>query len=248
MDLTAPQDASEEHGDDLARYLPDVLETAEITHVQISTFDKMAGFHGDTASDAAREITSAARAEHLERHFGFWEYALRAAVDADRPTRDYLIQGALRHAGGTEDLKVVSLEEFTKKLRTAAFDGLPERMIVSLTSPVRIRRANHGPWHLPMLDLGVRISEAGENAAVDALQALGLKGALFESGRSYHFYGAEVATESSLWHLLGQAQLLSPIVDARWISHQLVDGRCGLRISTDLERHTASHRFVAHID
>ena len=31
------------------------------------------------------------------------------------------------------------------------------------------------------------------------------------------------------------AQLLSPIIDSRWVSHQLIDDRCGLR--TDFEKH-----------
>lgn len=240
MDLTTG-------GGDLGRYLPGLLSEAEVTGVQISTFRKARSFHGDTSTLAAKEITSNARTEHLERHFGFWEYAVSAAIDADSATRQYLLLGALRHAGGTDSLVEMTTPDFVTSLRGGEYDGLPERTIVSLTSRVQTGKA-HGRWHLPLLDLGVRVGEQGQRSAVEALEALGLRGLIFASGRSYHFYGSTPRRETELWRLLGRAQLLSPIVDARWISHQLIDGHCGLRISTDQERHLSPHHYVTQVD
>jgi hypothetical protein len=79
------------------------------------------------------------------------------------------------------------------------------------------------------------------------MHALGLRGLLFESGRSFHFYGADPVTLPDLVSILGRAQLLSPIVDSRWVSHQLIDGRCALRISTDSEKTPVPLTFVARI-
>lgn len=233
---------------DLGRFLPDVLSDAGVTAVQISTFEKEPSFHGDTASERAREITSAARAEHLERGFGFWEYALRQAIDADESTRQYLLGGALRHASGDEGLQRLTISDFAEALRNGNYEGLPERTIVSLTSLVETSDSGAEERHLPMLDLAARSTEGGKQAVVEALRALGLRGIIFTSGRSYHFYGAQTLSKEAAVKTLGRAQLLSPIVDARWIAHQLMDGRCGLRISTDLERHIEPHRFVAHVD
>lgn len=235
-------------GGDLGVHLPDLLAAADVTAVQIATFHKEPSFHGDTSTEAAKEITSAARSEHLERHFGFWEYALRSAIDSDSATREYLLRGALRHTSGTDGIDWLTTGEFVGLLRGGRYDDLPERTIVSLTSPVRTQRSGENHWHLPMLDLGARISDEGEQSVVQSLEALQLRGLIFASGRSYHFYGSQPYRETELWRLLGRAQLLSPIVDARWISHQLIDGRCGLRISTDRERHLAPLRYVARLD
>lgn len=232
---------------DLSTYLPPLLAEAGVSGVQVATVHKEPSFHGGTFSEAAKEITSAARTEHLERGFGFWEYALRAAVDADNPTRRYLLDGALRHTGGENDLQDLTLVEFVEALRARRYDELPERTIVSLTSLVQTRESAKGRWHLPMLDLGARASEQGRQSVLEALEILGLRGLVFTSGRSYHFYGSQPLREPEMWKLLGRAQLLSPIIDARWISHQLIDGRCGLRISTDQERHLAPHRYVTRM-
>lgn len=244
MDLSAG-------GTDLGLYLPGLLAEAGVTGVHVATFHKEHSFHGDTSTEAVKEITSTARAEHLERHFGFWEYVLRAAIDTDSATRRQLLEAALRHTSGNDGLEQLSTVDFTANLRGGMYDDLDDRTIVSLTSIVQTSTPTHGSdqqWHLPMLDLGSRIGPKGQQSALEALEALGLRGLIFESGRSYHFFGSQPRREAELWKLLGRAQLLSPIVDARWISHQMIDGRCGLRISTDRERHTSPHRYVARLD
>jgi hypothetical protein len=102
-------------------------------------------------------------------------------------------------------------------------------------------------WHLPMLDMGAPVG-TGAPACVDALAALGLSGQLYESGRSYHFIANRPVSPDEFRALLARAQLLSPIVDARWVAHQLIDGRAGLRISTDAVRHTTPHKFVTGVE
>jgi hypothetical protein len=234
---------------DLAKYLPGLLETAGVARVEIDVLTKRPSFHGTDVSERAREVTGPAREEHQRRHFGFWEFVLSAAVDVDRQTRRGLLEGALRHFSGESIRMTMEVAEFTTSLRAGQFSALPARTIVSLCSPVD-RKASPGDvevWHLPMLDLGVPVSPEGETAAVDALESLNLSGLLFDSGKSYHFFNESLITRNELWNLIGRAQLLAPIVDSRWASHQLIDGWCSLRISTDVDRHPTAHRLAARI-
>jgi hypothetical protein len=232
--------------DDLATHLPPLLEAAGITNVQIDILTKRESFKGAEVSTRAQEVTGPAREEHRRRGFGFWEYVLSATYDIDANTRRALIDGALRHNSSETIQTQLSLSEFNRSLSAQAFRGLPERTIISLTSHVETSAGRS--WHLPMLDMGAPVGAAGAAACVDALNSLGISGQLYESGRSYHFIADRPVSPDNFRVVLSRAQLLSPIVDARWIAHQLIDGRAGLRISTDTARHAVPHKFVTLID
>lgn len=233
-------------GSGLADHLPALLREAHVKTVELDVLHRRTSFQGGEVSARAQKITDPAREEHRRRGFGFWEFVLAESVTTDPHTRKGLLQGALRH-NSDEVIRVhLDREAFIKQLGSGEFENLPARDLVSLYSPVHIE-GDLRPMHLPLLDLGVKIAPDGQAASIDALNALGLRGLLFESGRSYHFYGAQPLPQSELVALLAKAQLLSPIVDARWVSHQLIDGRCGLRISTDREKTPIAPIFVAQI-
>ena len=67
---------------------------------------------------------------------------------------------------------------------------------------------------------------------VSSLKLLKQPGALLSSGKSYHFYGANLLTDEDLRIFLGRALLFAPITDKTWIAHQLIEGSCALRISS----------------
>jgi hypothetical protein len=58
------------------------------------------------------------------------------------------------------------------------------------------------------------------------------EGFLVETDKSYHFYGTKLLEEKELVEFLGRALLFAPIVDRAWISHQLIELCCALRISS----------------
>jgi hypothetical protein len=79
----------------------------------------------------------------------------------------------------------------------------------------------HCPSSAPNLEL-----------VAEALRLLDIgAGFILESGKSYHFYGRRLITDSERISFLSRALLLAPIVDRSWIAHQLLEGACGLRIS-----------------
>lgn len=235
---------------DLAIHLPPLLETAEVRAVQLDVLTRAESFRGATVSPQAQEITGPARDEHRRRHFGFWEFVLVQVADTDAPTRQRLLSAAIRHNNAETITLRMDLNDFLAALADGSFTELPTRTIISLTSHVV---GTHGCFdddeelHLPMLDMGIPASPESVGTCVDAITALGVEGLLLESGRSYHFIGNRPISRGELTRFLAKAQLLSPIVDARWASHQLLDGQCGLRISSNLETTVPPHQFAAFV-
>lgn len=245
-DQQAPVGSRVPTGPRLAEYLPALLRAARIETVELDVLHRRPSFQGGEVSSRAQSITDPARDEHRARGFGFWEFVLAEAVTADSETRGALLDAALRHNSNAAIRVRLEREEFVERLSAGEYENLPPRDLVSFYSRVEVA-GEEQRMHLPLLDLGVKPGSDGEASAIDALRALGLRGLLFESGRSYHFYGADPVTQPHLVAILGRAQLLSPIIDSRWVSHQLIDGRCGLRISTDSERTPTPPVFVAHV-
>lgn len=230
----------------LADHLPTLLRQAHIETVELDVLHRRKSFQGGEVSAQAQKITDPAREEHRRRSFGFWEFVLAESASTDSQTRLGLLNGALRH-NSDEAIRVrLDREVFIDRLGAGEYENLPPRDLVSFYSPVQVA-GDERRLHLPLLDLGVKLGLDGQSSAIDAMNALGLSGLLFESGRSYHFYGAQPVPLSDLVALLARAQLLSPIVDSRWVSHQLIDGRCGLRISTDSEKTPLAPIFVARV-
>jgi hypothetical protein len=232
---------------DLPTVLPELLVHAGAARVLVETVSRAASFHGGDYSAEAQAITGQARIEHRQRGFGFWEFALRSAVAADTETQRTLLEGALRHAQHDPALRSeISVEELRTGLLGGIWQRLPPRSMVSLCSTVR--RYDGTSAYLPMFDLGLPATDPqSEAASIEALEALGLTGALFTSGRSFHFVADALAAVDEMVPLLARAQLLSPVIDYRWIAHQLIDGECRLRISTDVERDSAPHRLVRRL-
>lgn len=119
-------------------------------------------------------------------------------------------------------------EDLPSQIRQVA-DGLRDRQVLAFTSAVQCEDGIIR--HLPLLDL--RSKPTSENAAFVAslLSDLGFRGLLLTSGNSFHFYGRDLLELVELGPFLGRALLCGPLVDTRWVGHQLIEGVCALRVS-----------------
>ena len=54
---------------------------------------------------------------------------------------------------------------------------------------------------------------------------------VFTSGESYHAIGLELLDEVSFREFLTRSIFFAPIIDTRYVAHQLLEGRCALRLS-----------------
>jgi hypothetical protein len=112
------------------------------------------------------------------------------------------------------------------RLNAIARQVASDRILV-MTSELE---TSSGPMHLPMADFKLPAHKANHPAAVAAATRLG-NGYLLVSGSSYHFYGSTVIGWNEFRDWLLRAQLLSRYIDTRWVTHQLLERRCALRIS-----------------
>lgn len=88
--------------------------------------------------------------------------------------------------------------------------------------------------YLPMLDFTSKATRPGSAATVRAaIETLDTAGILCASARSFHFYGHDLVSREQQLDFWGRALLLTPIVDERWIAHQIRGQVGALRISAN---------------
>lgn len=85
--------------------------------------------------------------------------------------------------------------------------------------------------HIPMLDFKIKSNDNNLKIVKDVLDILELKGVILDSGKSYHFVGYDLKTESELLDLLAYFILLQPISDKAWATHQILERSASLRLS-----------------
>jgi hypothetical protein len=146
-----------------------------------------------------------------------------------------LLQGACLHASSqgalkSEDISVrtVSPDDLRRRI-----EALPSDAMLAMSSGV-VGQANR-TMHLPMLDLALPFSRDNTRVVAELAAFFGMPSAIFSSGNSYHYYGLHLQTAAQYFHdFLPRALLLAPLVDARWVAHQLQDMLATLRISPHL--------------
>ena len=86
--------------------------------------------------------------------------------------------------------------------------------------------------HLPMIDFHAFKSLPNQQIVEAVAKRLFPSGSiLLESGESYHAYGTELLTEAEFRGFMGKALLCAPIVDRAYLAHQIIEGRCALRLT-----------------
>jgi hypothetical protein len=84
--------------------------------------------------------------------------------------------------------------------------------------------------HIPMLDFVCSPTPANRATISTMLEVIEQQGVIVNSGNSYHFFGLTFLTNDEWVRFMGQALLLAPFVDTRFIGHRLLDGECTLRV------------------
>lgn len=155
-----------------------------------------------------------------EYHLPFWDGIMMSTFGNPYASERVMMQ-ALRHNQITKvtHISVNNIEqEFSLPLDNLA-----------LCAEVILRNGEHR--YLPMLDFHIPTSSDNIKIAEMVCRLLELgQGWLIESGESYHFIGSKLYTWQEQHDKLCQALLFTPILDKAWISHQLREKTCSLRI------------------
>jgi hypothetical protein len=102
----------------------------------------------------------------------------------------------------------------------------------SLNILSEMRRHDGSICHLPMIDFGAASSVPNLRVVEAVAERLFPEGSvLLASGESYHAYGTQPLSDVEFRGFLGRALLFAPIVDRAYVAHQVIEGRCALRLT-----------------
>jgi len=164
----------------------------------------------------------------------YWNAVLNTSWSLD--DLDILIKEALRH-----DEK----EEFERRSRVTAEEIYQGRLqhiineqsgdtVLALCSLCTLK--DGGVAHIPMMDFSCPTSSLNLERVKLCVMALGLRGVILESGKSYHFYGFDLMRQDEWLKFMAKCLLLAPYTDGRYVAHRLLGGACVLRITANVSK------------
>jgi hypothetical protein len=161
---------------------------------------------------------------------GFWDAVLLELSNV--PEAIGLLDEAMMHVtfhGKERSLSWASAISDGLERACAEFSKTGE---ASLTFLSEMRCRDGSKRHLPMIDLHAASSSVNQPVVTGLVERLFPEGALLlESGESYHAYGTRLLSQTEFRSFLGKALLFAPIVDRTYVAHQVIEGRCALRLT-----------------
>ena len=236
VSLDIPRDRLEYAGDAidvvvlLAKHLPadSVVMLAEVD--TDPTARKHLGKHPDI-----QEFVPSALRMRDEYGVPFWMAVTLSASKHGGELPDAIFTAASFHQEvPSSSVETMNIGHLSRDLLLARGRALARGRMLMLLSQVLL--ADGFVLHLPMLDF--RLPSSGNNLSTvrQMLVQLDMSGVVLNSGRSYHFYGCTLLQAEELRVFLAKALFFTPLIDHRWIAHQLVEGRCALRIIRNGEK------------
>lgn len=164
----------------------------------------------------------------------FWD-ALMLSCFGEKRDFKRLLKEATFHQSHADSLLRLTREEILADRLDELMAEQSSDSNISFSS--RIEWIGQEEKHLPLLDF--HCPDGAENdglvSAVSNELFYGTK-LIFSSGESYHALGLDVLNERGLRDFLTRSLLFAPIVDARYVTHQLIEGACALRLSNSLNK------------
>jgi hypothetical protein len=169
-----------------------------------------------------------------EFNIPFWMSIFFVATNSDKSIPNAVLDAATFHQDSSQQVKheIQVDKEFNKSI-LATLDQLPDSYVLTVNS--QVITTDGQLRHIPMLDFRLKSSRSNHALVVDVVKRLNTPGVILDSGRSYHFYGTELIDDRELTKFLAKALLFTPLIDYRWIAHQLLEESCALRVSPGVE-------------
>jgi hypothetical protein len=217
---------------DVADLLATLSRTHQLEHFEVSYVGSPPGVQERIAlSPSAQALVEEALRLRVEEGHPFWHALFLALQRVGSGEYEGLLANADFHQEVAPDQRVSAGSALERSLRKL-MASTPDEKILLVSSRVYLQ--NNSIRHIPMLDFACPPSP--RNLSLVRWIAARLLGDawILESGKSYHAYARELLlSESDLPTYLGRALLYSPLVDGRWVAHQLIEATCRLRISPD---------------
>ena len=149
-----------------------------------------------------------------------------------------LVNEALRHDAEDEvERRVqISANDLSQEKLNQMINALTDDRVLAIYSNCELDNSELA--HIPMMDFRCPPNRNNLKRVELSMEAMGLRGAIVESGNSYHFYGFELFGEAEWLDFMAKCLLLSPLTDSRYIAHRLLGRACVLRISANNSKPT----------
>ena len=186
-------------------------------------------------AEASELLIEQARAIRSAEGIPFWHALFIAGELAPEGVPSDILRSAMYHQDPSqhETVEVVVSERTPAELASLA-EGMAPRSRDSLALQSRVVLPSGEERYLPMLDFTSKAVRPGSAATVRAaVDVLDTPGILCSSARSFHFYGHRLVTREQQLDFWARALLLTPIVDERWIAHQIRGQVGALRFSAN---------------
>jgi hypothetical protein len=172
------------------------------------------------------------KAELLSSEHGlpFWDTLLSVAMKSGKLPKKY-VELAISHESHPDEHSIeLKSKEITAATLQSLVNDAGKEYGVAMSSRVRVSGGEYA--HIPMLDFRCEYSERNIEIVKWTAAAVGHRsGIIVNSGRSFHYYGLKLLTDSEWLRFISLASLFSPVVDGRYLAHRLADGACRLRIT-----------------
>lgn len=209
----------------------------DISHFTLVTFPQQRLVQNWLKPWGEKEMSVFENALRMKAEFGipFWNGIMLSSFNNEHYS-SALLKSALHHNPNT-DLVLIERTKITKDLVS---DGAMRWAINS-----KVLMTDSTEKHIPMIDFHIAASNKNLPLVLDVCDVLDLrKGFLLESGASYHYIGLDLVSEDDLMNILIDALLFCPIVDGAWISHQMKEKSCSLRIDKKNGLETKVVKFI----
>lgn len=186
-------------------------------------------------SETDKELVAAAIDIRNKFRLPFWDSLMLSTFDKENVSPEVL-SNAMLHNPNRDKIKTRDINGIRELLMAKPHENL------SLNSEVYFK--NNVIKHFFLLDFHVFPSANNLIIVSDILDILDLHGYILNSGESYHFLSDSFFEVDSLIDLLAKSMLFSPIVDNRWIAHQMIERSCSLRVG---EKHSIAPTVIKKI-
>lgn len=207
-----------------------IEDSDQIDKVVVAQFDRPPLLQDRVAlTDAERDKFNAAIAIRETTGLPFWECLM---LDCFAPSSipERLLDAVLLHQTNRERNVTFAREAVRQGSLKKIADSVATPQIAALIS--QLRMTDGSEKHLPMIDFHCPTCIENQKLAISVGRRIMQQPfLLLNSGKSYHAVGTQPISRDELGKTLARAILYSPIVDRGYIAHQLMEGRCALRIS-----------------
>lgn len=164
----------------------------------------------------------------------FWE-ALMLSCFGESRNCSRLIEEASFHQSSKDSVLRISRDDvLAGRLAELSIEQPPGH---HLSFSSRIEIDDHQVRNLPLLDFHCPESAENDSLVSGVCGRLYMNKVLvFSSGESYHSLGLDTLPDDEFREFLTHSLLFAPIVDARYVAHQLLEGACALRLSHSFDK------------